>query len=299
MNPTKNDTVNVRFRGVRGSIPSPGMWTARYGGNTACVEVRSGNEILILDAGSGIRDLGDDLTTEFGERPIEAAVLISHTHWDHIQGLPFFAPIYQGRNRIRLLAARGSLSRLERAMRNQMRPIHFPVDLTAMHGLASIEQLSSDQVSLGSFAISVTALNHPGGCAGFRIAARGRSIAYLPDHEPYSRSMKKDRLAREEKLIEFVRGVDLLILDTQYTALEYPQRIGWGHGCLPDSVALAQAAKARRLLFFHHDPSHRDSQIDEMIMEARHLVGSGSLVVEAASESQPITLSATIASVAA
>jgi phosphoribosyl 1,2-cyclic phosphodiesterase len=292
-------TINVRFRGVRGSIPAPGIWTARYGGNTSCVELRAGNEILILDAGSGIRDLGDDLMREFGEQPIEATVLISHTHWDHIQGLPFFAPIYQGRNRIRLLAAKGSLSRLERAMRNQMRPIHFPVDLSAMHGLASMEQLSSDQVSLGSLAVSVTALNHPGGCAGFRIAARGRSIAYLPDHEPYQRSMKKDRLACEEKLIEFARGADLLILDTQYTALEYPQRIGWGHGCLPDSVALALAAKVRRLLFFHHDPSHRDHQIDEMIMEARRIIGAAPLVVEAASESQPITLSGTIASVAA
>lgn len=289
-------TISVRCRGVRGSTPSPGLRTARYGGNTSCVELRAGAEILILDAGSGIRALGADLNAEFGTRPIEATLLISHTHWDHIQGFPFFTPAFAAKNRIRLLAPKGAGATLKRALSNQMDPIHFPVGLDQMTGFNGIEELRSDKVTLGAFAVDVTRLNHPGGCAGFRIEANGGSLAYLPDHEPYgNRYLCGERSslakAQTEALVQFVRGVDLLIVDSQYTDAEYAQHRGWGHGCLHHSVELAVNADVRQLLLFHHDPGHDDDQIDAMLEGARNLAGpAASLLVMGASENELIEL---------
>lgn len=287
--------LTVRFRGVRGSTPSPGSGTLRYGGNTSCVEVRFADEILILDAGTGIRSLGDDLTQEFGARPVTANLLISHTHWDHIQGLPFLAPAYSSHNRMRVIASNGRGVMLERALRNQMIPMHFPVTLDQMHGLTEVEELASDQTILGNFSIGVTALNHPGGCAGFRIESNGTAVAYLPDHEPYPTGHSGTSRAtdpRRAALIDFVRGVDLLILDTQYTETEYQDRIGWGHGSLPESVALAVEAGVRRLALFHHDPSHNDHQIDQMVEAAQALATRSRLLVQGAAENEVVTLNA-------
>jgi phosphoribosyl 1,2-cyclic phosphodiesterase len=292
MSTSANNSLTVSFRGVRGSMPSPGMSTARYGGNTSCVEVRSGNEILILDSGTGIRALGTDLINEFGSGPIEATLLISHTHWDHIQGLPFFAPAYAKQNQIRVMAAKGAGETVKRALHNQMDPIHFPVGFDHLLGLSNVEELAADDEALGKFRVRVTGLNHPGGCAGFRIEANGGSLAYLPDHEPFESLSKRrdDFSAHTTALIEFARGVDLLILDTQYTEAEYEKRYGWGHGCLTDSVALALSAGVRQLAFFHHDPGHDDDQIDLMIEAGRDLARSGELIVLGASENENIVL---------
>jgi phosphoribosyl 1,2-cyclic phosphodiesterase len=276
------DSLNVTFRGVRGSTPAPGGDTARYGGNTACVEIRAGDEILILDAGTGIRGLGLDLRKEFGIKPIEASLLISHTHWDHIQGLPFFVPAYSAENKIRVFAAKGGKETLKRALSNQMDPIHFPVGVERLAGLSAVEELASNDVLRGKFRVRVAALNHPGECAGFRIEASGASLAYLPDHESSE--------TVDAELAKFVHNVDLLILDTQYTEAEYSHRRGWGHGCLSDSVALAMKAGVRELAFFHHDPSHDDDQIDRMVERGRELALSSTLIVSAARERQILTL---------
>lgn len=294
MSISQTAALKVRFRGVRGSISAPGAGTARYGGNTSCVELRCGDQILVLDAGTGIRSLGADLVEEFGSRSIAASLLISHTHWDHIQGLPFFAPLYAAQNRIQLIGANGDQFALERALRNQMQSLHFPVTLDEMLGLSGFAHMDSQHMQLGEFRIERIALNHPGGCAGFRISACGVSVAYLPDHEPYRHVRNgangtKNQPTMEE-LTRFVRGVDLLILDTQYTETEYKQRIGWGHGCLTDSVALAVEAGVHRLSFFHHDPSHLDDQIDEMVRDARRLVDPLQMEIDAASENQIILL---------
>jgi phosphoribosyl 1,2-cyclic phosphodiesterase len=286
--------LSVSFRGVRGSTPSPGPSTARYGGNTSCVEVRSGDQILILDAGTGIRALGNDLLAEFGERPIETTLLISHTHWDHIQGLPFFAPAYFAKNRIRVTAAKGGAATVRRSLKNQMDPMNFPVGLEQMVGLTEVEELASDNEVLGVFRVGVTHLNHPGGCAGFRIETDRGAFAYLPDHEPFDHADVsldgKSPQARTEALVEFVRGVELLILDTQYTEAEFPSRRGWGHGRLSDSVATAVKAGVGRLALFHHDPSHDDDQLDAMVKRARELAGASGLIVNAATEDETITL---------
>src|SRR4051794_7326011 len=148
-----NARLMVRFRGVRGSIPSPGRSTARYGGNTSCIELRHRGQLLILDAGSGIRGLGDELLRESRGRAVRADILITHTHWDHIQGFPFFAPAYSARHQLRLHGARSLTKRLEEALRNQMHANHFPVGLDQMHGLAGFEDLGTQPVSIGPYAV--------------------------------------------------------------------------------------------------------------------------------------------------
>jgi phosphoribosyl 1,2-cyclic phosphodiesterase len=281
--------LTLRFRGTRGSIPTSGPEMIRYGGHTACVEIRSGTSMLVLDAGTGLRPLGADLIARAGKMPVDVDLLISHTHWDHIQGLPFFAPAYSAQNRVRIFTPPGKRGAIDQALRTQMTSAHFPVGFGAMCGVRGLWELSPSSNRIGSFNVTQLDLNHPGGCAGFRIEAGGASIAYLSDHEPYGQS--RDDQARQAELISFIQGVDLLILDTQYTEEEYFNRVGWGHGSVPESVAIALEAKAGRLAFFHHDPSHTDSQIDSMVNDARRLVGAANLTVQAAADNDVIQVS--------
>jgi phosphoribosyl 1,2-cyclic phosphodiesterase len=289
---THDDKLTIRFRGVRGSIPAPAPENMRYGGNTSCVEVRYHDQLLILDAGSGIRSLGDELVRSAQGNPIEATLLLSHSHWDHIQGLPFFTPAYSPSNRIAIFGESGRAEQLQHALETQMAPAHFPVGLQQMRGLLPVRELSREATKFGGLLVRATRLNHPGGCTGFRIECAAGHVAYLPDHEPSRNNGAENgnvESARRE-LVEFIRGVDLLILDTQYTADEYTRRIGWGHGCLPDSVDLAAEAGVRRLLFFHHDPSHDDRQIDEMVEVARAMTFRSPLSVDAASEHEIVSV---------
>lgn len=288
---TDHSSLTIRFRGVRGSIPSPGKDTARYGGNTSCIELRCQGHLLILDAGSGIRELGNDLARECDGQPVRGDLLISHTHWDHIQGFPFFSPAYTPGNRVRIFTVKGLTSNLESALRGQMQWTHFPVTLNRMEGICGFEELPARDARVGPYSINSTALNHPGGCAGFRINTEHGSLAYLPDHEPFGASSNGPSIdAREAALIEFIRGVDLLILDTQYTEVEYVNRVGWGHGCLRDSVALAEEAQVGQLAFFHHDPCHHDDFIDQMVQTGHYLNGSNDLKIWAAAEMQTVTM---------
>jgi phosphoribosyl 1,2-cyclic phosphodiesterase len=283
----------VRFRGVRGSLPSPAPGNMRYGGNTSCLEVRCGNQLLILDAGSGLRLLGEELFRAAGSNAVEATLLLSHTHWDHIQGLPFFAPGYSARNRIRILSAPGHATRVQRALANQMSPLHFPVGLDQMRGLGRVAELERESTRLENLVVRTIELNHPGGCTGFRIEGEGCSLGYLPDHEPYRTDLPNAALTVKRahaELVQFVRGLDLLILDTQYTAEEYTHRLGWGHGCLPDSVQLAMEADVRQLVLFHHDPSHDDQRIDQMLEAARTLASGSQLMVHAATEGEILSV---------
>jgi phosphoribosyl 1,2-cyclic phosphodiesterase len=289
--------LTVQFWGVRGSIPTPGLETAGYGGNTSCVELRCGDERLILDAGSGIRRLGLALASDPSSQPLTATLLLSHTHWDHIQGLPFFRPAYDSANRIRILGAPGARAKIQAALSTQMDPIQFPVPLRNLAGIAGIGEFENAIASVGNFSVRTIELNHPGGCTGFRIAAGSATIAYLPDHEPYRltfNSRESVAAARAEKaeneLIDFIEGCDLLILDSQYDRADYPSHAGWGHGCLDDSVALAMRAGVGHLVLFHHDPEHDDRKIDTMLAQARQQVAEAgaSLHVTAARELEQI-----------
>ncbi len=285
--------LSVRFWGVRGSIPSPGAETVRYGGNTSCVEIRLGDEVLILDAGSGIRRLGLDLACAIEEESLRTTLLISHTHWDHIQGLPFFRPAYLRSSQIRILGASGTRDKLRTALVSQMDPIQFPISMDRLAGISAIDELAECTTNIGRFSVHTIPLNHPGSCSGFRIEARGASVAYLPDHEPYSGAINSSdpvvaahARAAEAELLRFLAGCDLLILDSQYDRTEYPSHIGWGHGCLDESVELGLRAGVESLVLFHHDPDHDDDQIDAMLEQARRQVAeAGSQMrVEAARE---------------
>jgi phosphoribosyl 1,2-cyclic phosphodiesterase len=299
-------STRLKLWGVRGSIPVPGPGTVRYGGNTACVEVRTDGEIIVLDAGSGIRELGLALEAEFGSRPINLSLLITHVHWDHIQGFPFFAPSYGDKNQIRIFGYNGTDAGLEQILTGQMATPFFPVALYDLPGKIQFENLKVMDFQIGKVRVRAKLLNHPGVCVGYRILSSGGSIAYLPDNEPYDafklHSPKSEqfspvetkRRAQEDRaeLVKFLQGSDVLILDTQYTDEEYQTHVGWGHGSLSMAVSLARDAAVRKLILFHHDPTHDDEMIDQMVKTAQQLAAKSEshLEVEGAREGAEMTL---------
>lgn len=298
--------TRLRLWGVRGSIPVPGASTVRYGGNTTCVELRADGEIIILDAGSGIRNLGKELEREFAGRPLSLTLLITHTHWDHIQGLPFFLPAYAEKNQIRVLGYEGARAGLATILAGQMETQFFPISLRDLPSNIAIEELKEMEFSIGKVRVRSRFANHPGICAGYRLYTSGGSIAFFPDNEPYEmlklHGTDRDGISVSEahafaqaeraKLVDFLEGSDVLLLDAQYTDAEYQKHIGWGHGSLSRVVSIALAARVKKLILFHHDPNHDDDTIDEMLEAARLLVvDSGqALEVEAAREGAEIWL---------
>ena len=298
----------IRFWGVRGSIPTPGPGTTKFGGNTSCVEVRFGSRVIVLDAGSGIRRLGQSLLREFRESPLNITLLVTHTHWDHIQGFPFFMPAYTPRVNVRILGYGGAVHGLRGALFEQMQSAFFPVGLNQMASHVTFEELEDMQFSLGLVKVRAIFANHPGICLGYRLGTPHGDIVYLPDHESYERhQIEKQKaghrpsqsaldFARQQdgKVIEFMRDADVVIADSQYDEAEYPSRLGWGHTCADDTVQLAVRAGAKRLFLFHHDPDHDDQKIERMAERAQsRAAASGSaLKVEAAREGAEVVLPA-------
>jgi phosphoribosyl 1,2-cyclic phosphodiesterase len=288
--------MRLRFWGVRGSIPTPGPTTLEYGGNTSCLEVRAGNQIIILDAGSGLRLLGRELLAEFGRRPLELTLLLTHTHWDHIQGLPFFLPVYQPQNRLRILGYEGARHGLETVLTSQMESPFFPIGLREVPANVEIEELKQMQFVLNGVEVAAFRAYHPGMCVGYRLSFNGSSIAFFPDNELHREGASagtetttiREHLTRmnNDELSQFVRGADVLIMDTQYDLEEYSRHVGWGHGCVDAVVKLALNSKVRRLFLFHHDPDHDDAKIATMVEQARALVAErkGVVQIEAARE---------------
>ncbi len=298
--------MSVRFWGVRGSIPTPGPTTALYGGNTSCVEVRADGEIIILDAGTGIRPLGLNLTQEAKGRPLNLTVLISHTHWDHIQGFPFFDAAYNPKNNLKILGFEGARDGLLATLSSQMESPYFPIGWQQLPSHIALEELKELKFKIGSIEVEAAYLNHPGLCMGYRLNTSCGSVAYLPDNEPFQRykyhseephqsgSTEFLTYARkmDQKLVDFVEGADVVIMDSQYDATEYQTRVGWGHGCVDDVVALALNANAKRLFLFHHDPSHDDEKITKMTQWGKDFVAAlgETIEVEAAREGLEVVL---------
>jgi phosphoribosyl 1,2-cyclic phosphodiesterase len=294
---------------VRGSIASPGPETVNYGGNTSCVEIRSGGDIIILDAGTGIRKLGLALVEEFHDRPINLNVLISHTHWDHIQGFPFFPPAYNLKNKVTIYGFEGARQGLQSTLSSQMESPYFPITMQQMPGAITICELKETSFHVGAVEVKAHFLNHPGVCIGYRLFTPGGSISYLPDVELFQQLRTRwknsaslmqpeefDSVPEENQAaLAFIRDSEVLILDSQYDAEEYEQHIGWGHSCFEDAVTFAMQAGVRRLVLFHHDPEHTDEQISRMVARARAMAARhhSPLLVEAAREGREVLLPAT------
>jgi len=259
-------TFYLHFWGTRGSIATPGPKTLRYGGNTSCVEVRHGQRILMLDCGTGAREMGVALHREFGEKPLEVDLFVSHAHWDHIQGFPFFPPIYQCGNKIRIYSLRSADKSLEKVFTGQMDGSYFPVEISDLKGRLEFHELTGP-MELDDIRITHFGLNHPGMAVGFRLEAAGKSLVYLTDHEPYCRLAGDNEMNRrlDREVDEFARGVDLYIREAQYTEEEYDHKRGWGHSTWRDAVNSAYAAGAKRLCLFHHEPMHDDVALDNIL----------------------------------
>jgi phosphoribosyl 1,2-cyclic phosphodiesterase len=267
--------VQVTFWGTRGSIAKAGPTTVRYGGNTSCVSVRTdGGTLLVIDCGTGIHELGQVLARDGG--PVDGHLLIGHTHWDHIQGLPFFTPLFTEGNSWHVYGPRGLDTSIDKALAGQMQYTYFPVQLLDFGATIEYHDLVEGQFEIDGISVTTRYLHHPALTLGFRIEADGVTLVYSSDHEPST----PDAAAAEHKDLEelnrqeaqhiaFLRDADLLIHDAQYLADEYPAKVGWGHSTVEYVVDAARAANARQLALFHHDPTRTDDAVDELLEMAR------------------------------
>jgi phosphoribosyl 1,2-cyclic phosphodiesterase len=279
----------VRIWGARGSLPSPGAATRRHGGNTSCVSVRAASgDCVILDAGTGIRALGDSLLA--GAAPdvpldhVSYSLFLTHAHWDHVQGLPFFSPLYRPGARVHIYGPPALGATLERAVRDQMRPPAFPVSFDALPATINFHVASDAGVACGELVVRPLPVRHPGGAVGWRVdhAPSGAAVAYMPDNEIAGAGEGVSRAAWMDTL----RGVSLLVHDSTYTRDELPNRRGWGHSSWDEAVRLAFDAGIGRVVLFHHHPDRGDRGVDRVVDEARAFAESlgGSLAVTAAAE---------------
>jgi phosphoribosyl 1,2-cyclic phosphodiesterase len=240
--------IELTFWGVRGSIPTPVAENLGYGGNTACISIRSGDQpLVILDAGTGIRALGNTLSEA---KPVH--LFLTHFHWDHIQGIPSFAPIQNT-----AIYSSADPAELERILTTQMRPPYYPVPMPA-----SLNYRKISEESIGDLLVRPFALHHPNGATGYRIESSNASIVYASDHE-------HGDAAADTTLREYARDADVLIYDAQYTSEEYEHRRGWGHSTWRQAVKLARETGVRQLILFHHDPLRMDRDLDAIVREAQ------------------------------
>ncbi len=258
--------MKVRFWGVRGSIPVPGPDTVRIGGNTPCVEVQTiDREVIILDAGTGIRLLGLDLARRTIDRLI-MVLLFSHTHWDHIQGLPFFYPARLRQNRLTIFGEHRVDVRLEKLLEGQMVDAYLPFTLEDLYADLLIKEVHDGEKFVVGNATSVLPkrLLHPGGVFGYRIACQDLSIVYASD-------VSHPAAGLDAGLLELAQDADLLIHDAQFTPEERQERPNWGHSSWTEAIQVAQQANVRQLVLFHHDPMHMDDQLEEIERQAQAL----------------------------
>jgi phosphoribosyl 1,2-cyclic phosphodiesterase len=266
----------VKFWGTRGSIPTPASWTRVYGGNTPCVEVRFNDTVFICDAGSGIRELGKDLMAR-KPPPKEVHLFISHTHWDHIQGFPFFAPVYAPAMRIRVYGRLAGSNSPYQLLSGQMSSVYFPVSFKELGASIVDDHLDDGQKKIDGVTVRSFPLNHPGGCEAFSFEKDGRKIFYATDMElelgPTDVFPDADNSGPlrqcPDALVQAVKGSDLLIIDAQYDDAEYGAKKKWGHSSCFSATDLAIQAGVKTLALFHHDPESTDRSIDEKVQACR------------------------------
>jgi phosphoribosyl 1,2-cyclic phosphodiesterase len=258
--------VKVTLWGTRGSLAAPGPETIGYGGNTSCVEVRGADgTVLVLDAGTGIRRLGPVLGPETGR----VDLLLTHLHMDHIQGLGFFRPLDQPGQEVHIWGPPSTTLDLGTRLGRYLSPPLFPVRLRELPCRLTLHDVPLDRFEIGGLKITADLVCHPGPTVGYRITEAGRSIAYLPDHEPALGVRRFPRAPDWTSGVDLATGVDLLIHDAQYSAAEYPERVGWGHSSLPQAIGFAALARVKQLVTFHHDPGHDDLFLDRLMAQVR------------------------------
>ena len=276
--------VNVSFWGVRGSTPCPCDANRRYGGNTSCVSVEArDHDPIIFDLGTGLRFFGESLDAD---EPLRALALVTHLHWDHVQGLPFFVPIHRPGSSLTVYG-RTEEGTIDEAFRSFMRPPYFPVGPDDLLGdVKFVDAGHGDTIDWGRASIEVSDVPHTGATNGYRVEIDDVVIAYVSDHQqPVDGS---DHIA--QSVIDLCRGADLLIHDAQYESHEFEQKADWGHCTAEYAVRVAERAGARRLALFHHDPDHGDPIVDRMLAEARHLA-AGTSVQEVLAAYEGLTIS--------
>ncbi|HXX95408.1 MAG TPA: MBL fold metallo-hydrolase [Planctomycetota bacterium] len=265
--------MKIKFWGVRGSIPCPGSATSRFGGNTSCLQVLGGQEIVILDAGTGIRELGQQLTA--AKKPVRIHMLLTHTHWDHIQGFPFFTPIYFPGNELFIYGPRALEKSLEEALMFQMQYSYFPVRGVELAARVKFTELGEETFQIGDLEVTTKSMNHPIRVLAYKFRHKGRSAIYTGDNEPYfdvladrSGNMdtgihRRSEFIKEcnQRVVDFCRGADLLVADSQYTDEEYETKRGWGHSSIGQVLELSKESEVKKLVLFHHEPTHDDRQL--------------------------------------
>lgn len=269
----RDRNIVIRFWGTRGSVPSPGRNKTRYGGNTSCVEVTLPNRrLIIFDGGTGIRELGNDLMRR--KKKINATILLSHYHWDHIQGLPFFAPAYHRSHSLTVCGCRHSQFPLEKIFSSQMESIHFPVKSSSLAADIKFREITPATDTIDGADLAVMRANHPGITFAYALGFDDRKLVYMTDNEllPGSRQGRSHISYDREEFIRFIRGADVLIHDAQYSDREYQSKKGWGHSPWKEAVRLGAEGGARHLILFHHDPDHADSVIDAQVQECREIL---------------------------
>lgn len=259
------DEFRVRFWGVRGSLPTPGSETTKYGGNTSCVEVRCGDRVFIVDMGSGARPMGQALAQE---APLTADILISHYHWDHICGIPFCGILYDPRNTINFYGEARKKRGLKSILSGQMKYPYFPVGLDVFQAQTRYHTIDDRTIlDFGDVTVKTAPLNHPQSSLAYRISYKGKSVVYCSDNE-HQEDMPP-------ALADLIQGCDLLIYDAAYTDDEYTgrtgtgSRIGWGHSTWDEAIRTAKHFNVDQLYIFHHDPMHTDKEIDRLVNECR------------------------------
>lgn len=297
--------MKLKFWGVRGSIPTPGKNTVKYGGNTPSLEIRLDNdELIIFDAGTGIRNLGDYLISK-GES-LRTYILITHPHWDHIQGFPFFKPAFISGNEITVIGTDREEIDLQHIIADQMKRIYFPIQLNELKATIHFRSIGEEEFTIHDAKVRTIYVNHPGFTVGYRIEYKGKVLVYISDNEPFDKEsatrmtnfepvVLKKFLEHDgdpnQRIIDFAKNADVFIHDATYTPEEYVDKVGWGHSHYLFTLQLADQARVKHLVLFHHEPNRNDEQVEKILEKCRNEIKLRSYSFECSSAFEGLVIS--------